>query len=82
MVMAGTRPDEGFHKAFGTRERMLRLGGILAFLGFLAYGLMFAGFAYEDRNLLEGIGAVGWVFVAFSVLLVTMAVTRRGDRGS
>lgn len=59
-------------------DRILRLCGVLAFLGLLAYALMFAGFAYEDRNLLEGIGAAGWVLVALSVLVASLAITKRG----
>lgn len=61
---------------------LLRLGGVLAFLGFSAYALMFAGFAYEDRSILEALGAVGWGLVALAVLLGTVAVTRRGNRAS
>lgn len=59
-------------------DRILRFCGLLAFLGLLAYALMFAGFAYEDRNLLEGIGAAGWVLVALSVLVASLAITKRG----
>lgn len=63
-------------------KRLLRWSGILAFLGLLAYALMFAGFAYEDRNLLEGLGAAGMALSAVAVLLATIAVTgsRRGTR--
>lgn len=63
-------------------DQRLRLCGILAFLGLLAYALMFAGFAYEDRNLLEGIGAIGWLLVAIAVLMATRAITGRSDRGA
>lgn len=61
---------------------LLRLSGVLAFLGLLAYALMLAGFAYEDRSILDALGAAGFGLVALAVLLATVAVTRRGDRAS
>lgn len=80
--MTASGSDESSRASSRDHKGLLRLGGLLAFLGFAAYALMFAGFAYEDRSILEALGAVGWGLVALAALVVTVAVTRRGSRES
>ncbi len=80
--MAASQVDQGPSRVPRGSAGLLRLCGILAFLGLLGYAAMFAGFAYEDRNLLEGIGAAGWALVSVAVLMATIVLTRRGDRPS
>ncbi len=56
--------------------RLTRVGGILVFLGFVAFGGMFATFGIQDLNVFELAGGAGWILAALGALFITLDLTR------
>lgn len=57
--------------------RLLRRGGALIAVGFLAYGAMFVSFGITDTDPFEVLGGLGWVLAGVGAWFVAEAIAAR-----
>lgn len=58
-------------------SRLLRRGGALLLIGFLAYGAMFVSFGITDTDPFEVLGGVGWMIAGLGAWFVTRGIAER-----